>query len=85
MPRVVKVRFEAEFTSATLVATTIFHFEVGAKTMRCSELERLAWRGNMEAVPDETFERMASMHCRISCTPGRNTRMPPSLSAVVMM
>jgi len=40
---------DAEDTSATFVATTIFHFGVGAKTARCSSLDRLACSGNILA------------------------------------
>jgi hypothetical protein len=40
-------------TSATFVATTIFHFEVGAKTTRCSSFDRLACRGKILACDAE--------------------------------
>lgn len=53
-------------TSATLVATTIFHFEVETKTVRCSLLERFACRGRITAFALDRVVFNLSMHCRIS-------------------
>lgn len=56
----------------------IFQLAVFLKTRRCSSLDRFACNGRMSACTllGRTL-RMVSMHCRISCTPGRNTSIPP--------
>ena len=63
-------------TSATLVATTIFRLSVGWNTSLCSLLDRLAWRGRMTLGPIKVVLR-ASIHCRISGTPGMKIRIAP--------
>lgn len=66
-------------TSATLVATTIFHPDVGANTERCSSLERFACNGSTFALA--TVRKLSTL-CRISCTPGKNIKIPPGFAAV---
>ena len=64
-------------TSATLVEQTIFHFDGFVwNTFRCSSLERFACSGRMSACFFMTIP-IVCMHCLISCTPGRKTRIPP--------
>jgi len=73
-------------TSATFVAAMIFH-EVfdGSKILLCSLVDKLACNGRTIASLWLTVFRIASIHCLISPTPGRNIKIPPFFSAVCMI